>query len=291
MILDAHVHVWTRARGDYRWLSPELGVLWRDVGPGDHEPWMRAAGIGDVLLVQAADSVEETRFLLDVASKWERVVGVVGWAPLDAPDANAVVAALAAHPHLVGLRPMLQDLSDDAWCRHPDLDAGFDAMMRHDLTFDALVKPRHLPHLLALRERRPDLRIVVDHAAKPTIRRDARWEGHDAWAAAMARLASYDRTWCKLSGLSTEAESGATDADFAPAIDTLMETFGPDRLIFGSDSPVCDLAEGPSAWCERVARWFGNFGPDAAALFYGQNARRAYPRARERTCRPTQPAS
>lgn len=285
MIFDAHVHLWTRARGDYAWLTPDLGPLWRDVEPADHEAWMTKKGVGDVLLVQAAATTAETRFLLDTAARWERVAGVVGWAPLDAPEAARLIEETAADPRLVGLRPMLQDLDDDAWCLRPELAPALDAMVRLDLTFDALVKPRHLAHLLAFRARYPELRIVVDHAAKPTIRAETRWDGHDAWADAMAKLASFDRTWCKVSGLMTEAETGADAEDYRPVVDTLLETFGPDRLIFGSDAPVCDLAGGGAKWCDLVATWFGNFGAEDAALFYGQNARDAYPRARERSCR------
>ena len=169
--VDAHQHFWRLARGDYGWLTPAKGPIYRDFGPADLTPLLARAGIDATVLVQAAPTVDETRFLLELARTTPVVAGVVGWAPLDAPDAPDVVAALAREPALKGLRPMLHDIPDVDWMLRPEVAPGLRAIAAADLTFDALVRPPHLPNLRRLLERHPDLRVVIDHGAKPEIGR------------------------------------------------------------------------------------------------------------------------
>ena len=155
---------------DYGWLTPALAPIWRDYTVADLEPIRARHGIAATILVQAAPTEAETRYLLAIAARHPPVAGVVGWTDFAAPDAPQAIARLAADPLLVGLRPMVQDLADDDWLLRPDLVPAFEALVRHGLVFDALVLPRHLPRLLTVARRHPDLAVVVDHLAKPPIR-------------------------------------------------------------------------------------------------------------------------
>src|SRR5262245_14271412 len=238
--VDAHQHFWRLARGDYGWLTPALAPIYRDFEPADLEPLLGQTGVDGTVIVQAAPTVAETRFLLDIARTTPFVAGVVGWAPLDAPDAPDIVAALARDPHLRGLRPMIHDLPDVDWMLSPDVARGLGAIEAADLTFDALVRPRHLPNLRRLLARHPGLRVVIDHAAKPEIPAGRR----EPWAENMAALARETRAWVKLSGLVTEDGPEWSIDRLRPYVDHLLETFGPDRMIFGSDWPV--LSCGPA---------------------------------------------
>jgi L-fuconolactonase len=202
VIVDAHFHVWRLARGDYGWLSPALGAIHRDISVSD---WWRVAapcGVQRGVLVQAAPTEAETQFLLATADTDERVAGVVALGDLLAPGAPDRVAALARHPKLKGLRPMLHDLDDVDWVLLPTLAPAFEAMIEHGLVFDALVRPLHLPRIREARNAAiPRLVIVLDHAGKPAIATS----GWNAWAAELERVGAETSALCKLSGLLTEA--------------------------------------------------------------------------------------
>ncbi|GLU35600.1 amidohydrolase family protein [Trinickia caryophylli] len=250
--VDAHQHFWALARGDYGWLTPELVPLYRDFGPSDLAPLARAAGIERSVVVQAAPTVEETRYLLELARQAPSVAGVVGWVPLDEPGCPALIAELARAPKFKGVRPMLQDLPEDDWIATRPLDAAIEALIEHGLVFDALVFARHLPFLQTFAERHPRLRIVVDHGAKPAIR-DAE-AGWHPWAERIAALARLPQIYCKLSGLVTEASAEWDDETLAPYVAHLLEHFGPRRLMWGSDWPVVDLRGGYDAWHSSAQR-------------------------------------
>ena len=243
-MIDAHQHFWRLDRGDYGWLGPALAPIYRDFSPDDLAPLLAPHGIARTILVQAAPTVAETRFLLDVAARTPFVAGVVGWADFSAPDAAATIADLAREARLVGLRPMVQDIADDDWLVRPGLAPAFRALAAHGLVFDALVLARHLPRLLVVAERHPDLAIVIDHLAKPEIRA----RRLDPWRAGMAALAARPNVFCKLSGLVTEAKPGWTGADLRPYVAHVLAAFGPERLMWGSDWPVVDLAGGYDSW-------------------------------------------
>lgn len=279
--IDAHQHYWRIARGDYGWLTPALGPIHRDFTPADLAPALAAGAIDRTILVQAAPTLAETRFLLEVARDTPSVAGVVGWADLAAPDAAGVVADLAHDPLLVGLRPMLHDLADPDWVLRPDLAPAFDAMVAGGLTFDALARPIHLSRLIELARRRPDLRIVVDHAAKPEIAQGRL----DPWRADIAALARAPNVTVKLSGLVTEAAPDWTDRDLAPVVDHLLGCFGTDRLMFGSDWPVCLLAAPYARWLASAeALTAGVDAAGRAAIFGGTAARIYLARGRGRAC-------
>lgn len=275
--IDAHQHFWTLARGDYGWLTPALAPLYRDFGPADLRPLLTEAGIARTILVQAAPTVAETRFLLDIARETDFVAGVVGWVDMGARDAAARIAELQGAGKLCGIRPMIHDIADPAWMLAPALDRAFRALIDAELTFDALVRPVHLPHLIELRRRYPALCIVVDHGAKPDI---AKWTPGDmdfqAWSRHMATLAVYPDTYCKMSGLVTEARADWTDAQIFPYLDAIAASFSPSRMIWGSDWPVVNRAGGYATWRATSRAWLARFPDGDHAALLGGTAARAY---------------
>ncbi len=268
MVIDAHQHFWLLKDRHGAWPPRDLAAIHRDFLPPDFDPHLREAGVEGTVLVQSLPSVEDTRFMLDLAERTSFVRGVVGWVDMKAPDAPSVVADLAMLPKLKGLRPMLQDLAEDDWIDDPALDPSVAAMRAHDLVFDALVLPRHLQALEAFARRHPDLPIVIDHAAKPLIA-----EGqYTDWRKSMKSLAGLANVWCKLSGMLTEAGSQKPQA-VRPYAETVLELFGPHRVIWGSDWPVLELAGSYGEWlrqCREIVP-----AADHAAVF-GGNAKRFY---------------
>jgi L-fuconolactonase len=272
MRIDAHMHLWRLARGDYDWISPDLAPLRRDFEPEGARPLLEACEIDGVVLVQAAPTVAETRFLLDHAAREPWVRGVVGWVDMAAGDAPDVLGRLARDRHLVGIRPMIHDINDLHWMLRPDLAPAFRTLVELDLTFDALVRPPHLANLLELLTRHENLRTVVDHAAKPYIAAGRL----EPWASDMAALARHTRAFCKLSGLITEARPNWTAAALQPYVDVLLESFGPERLLWGSDWPVMTLAGDYRGWHETARRCLAGLDPLAIAAVFGGNAALAY---------------
>lgn len=272
MRIDAHQHFWQVARGDYGWLDNAPDVLRRDHGAADLAPLLARHGIGATILVQAAPTVAETRFMLAAARLSGFVAGVVGWADLAAPDAPSVIEDLARDPLLVGLRPMVQDLPDDDFLADLALGPALRSMVRQGLVFDALVLPRHLSRLLVLADRHPDLSIVVDHGAKPFVR-----DGNlDPWRADMAALAARPNVACKLSGLVTEARSDWSAGDLEPYVRHLIDAFGASRLVWGSDWPVVNCAGGYDAWHRAAEALTSSLGAAGQAAIFGGNAARIY---------------
>lgn len=242
-IVDSHQHFWRLDRGDYAWLTPALAPIYKDFLPEHLAPQLARAGVGTTVLVQAAPTVEETRFLLGLAHEHPFIAGVVGWVDFESPDVADTIAELAADPQLLGLRPMIQDIPDPDWMLDTGLATAFETMLDHGLVFDALVLPKHLPALLELTARYPDLAMVLDHGAKPPLA-----SGNlDAWKQGIAELARATPMVCKLSGLVTEA-GDAAPRTLAPAVDHLLECFGPKRMMWGSDWPVCELVCSYDEW-------------------------------------------
>ncbi len=255
--IDAHQHFWQPARGDYAWLRPDdpaVAPLVRDFLPDELQPLLQAHGVARTVLVQAAESVAETEFMLALADRHDFVGGVVGWVDLARPDAPATLVRLAAHPALKAVRPMLQDLPDDDWILRAPRPEALRELLRLGLRFDALVKPRQLAALRRFVQDRPELPVVIDHAAKPPLA--ARWndESMRAWRRDMAAFAQAPQVACKLSGLLTEmaAADRASRARaveiLRPVVDALLGWFGPARLMWGSDWPVLTLAGGYDDW-------------------------------------------
>jgi L-fuconolactonase len=265
--------VWQLARGDYAWLTPKLAPIYRDFALADLRPLLAAAQIDATVLVQAAPTVAETEFMLAVAAQSDGLVrGVVGWVDFAAADAVAIAQRLARNPLLKSLRPMLQDLPDAAWILRPDVDRTLAALPALGLRFDALVTPRELPALATMVERHPALRVVIDHGAKPPIASGQR----EPWAGWITRIAQHPQVCCKLSGLATEAARDWTVASLAPYVEHLIACFGPQRLLWGSDWPVVDLAGGHARWHRATLELLAPLTADERAAVLGGNARRFY---------------
>jgi L-fuconolactonase len=272
MRIDAHHHLWTLARGDYGWLTPALAPIYRDFSLPDLAPHLARSGIEGTILVQAAPTEAETMFMLGIADASEVVRGVVGWIDFDAEDAAARIEALAAHKLLVGLRPMVQDIADDDWLVRPSLAPRLTSMTRHGLVFDALVLPRHLPRLLQVIDRHSDLQFVLDHCAKPHLA-----TGDIAqWKQQIAEIAKRPNIVCKLSGLVTEARADWQVEDLRPAVDHVRDCFTPQRLLWGSDWPVVNLAGGYDRWFAATESLLADLSSGEQADVFGGNAGRIY---------------
>ena len=278
MRIDAHQHFWQLARGDYGWLTSDLAPLYRDYGLADLTPLLATAGIEGTILVQAAPTEAETAFMLEIAEHAEVVCGVVGWIDFDATDAVAHIEQVAAHRLLVGLRPMVQDIANDDWLLRPALAAQCEAMARHRLVFDALTLPRHLSRLIQVVDRHPDLQFVLDHFSKPHLA-----TGEIAvWKDDIAKLAARPNIVCKLSGLVTEATANWQIEDLREAVDHVLRVFGPQRMLFGSDWPVVNLAGGYARWVAASEALLARLSADEKAAIYGGNAARIYLSSRGR---------
>lgn len=271
--VDAHHHVWSLARGDYGWLTPALAPIHRDYTLADLRPLREQAGVTDTVLVQAAPTVAETRYLLGVAERSDGVVkGVVGWVDLGEASAIPTLTHLARNPLFKAVRPMLQDVPDPAWLLRAEVGRALAALPRLGLRFEALVKPAQLPALLTMLDRHPDLAVVIDHAAKPDIAHGM-WE---PWTLHMRSAAANPRVRCKLSGLVTEVGPGWTIDVLRPYVDFLAETFGPQRLIWGSDWPVVNLAGTYQSWFAATVALTSDWSPEDRAALMGGAARRFY---------------
>ena len=270
-VIDAHVHYWRVDRGDYGWLTPDLPIC-RDFLPADATPLFDAVGVDGVVLVQAAPTEAETRFMLSLADTDPRVRGVVGWIDMMAADAPDRLAALAQNPKLRGIRPMWQDIAEDDWMLHPRQDAAYRAVVELGLGFDALAQVRHLRHLPRLIERHPDLPIVIDHAAKP----DIAGGGYTEWRDGITEIAAFPHVVCKFSGLITEAAPGAPLDALRPYADVLVQAFGPHRLLFGSDWPVVTMRQDYATWWAWAQQLLADLPPAGRRAVFGSNAAAFY---------------
>jgi len=270
--IDSHHHFWCIDRGDYGWLTPDMSVLYRDYLPGDFAPLLPDANVVGSILVQAAPTEAETRYLLDLASRTPFVLGVVGWIDFDADDAAERVGHAAAQDRLVGVRPMIQDMQEAEWVLRPGLAPAFEALLKSDLTFDALIRSDQIGIINQLALRYPALRIIVDHCAKPRI---AIGE-YDTWSENIQRIAKQNNVFCKFSGLTTEAGQDWHPDHLAPYFDRVWESFGPDRLLWGSDWPVCLDTASYASWCRACDSLTTGLTADEQGAFVYNNALRAY---------------
>jgi L-fuconolactonase len=239
--IDSHFHFWDPATRDYPWMPPELK---RAYGPGDLRPLLAANGFDAAVLVQTVSEVEETREFLRIAAEHDIVAGVVGWVDLTDPQMPATLSDLLESEdgrHLRGIRHQVHDESDPDWLLQEHVQANLEAIAGHGLVYDLLLRTRELPAGLTVARDFPHLKFVIDHIAKPPIASGAIEE----WAALMHEFAPLEHVACKLSGMVTEADPKTwTPDDLKPYVATVVEIFGPNRLMFGSDWPVCTLAAG-----------------------------------------------
>jgi L-fuconolactonase len=259
-VIDAHVHFWD---GPLPWMTEAMAPLRQPFGPDDLRPLAAAHGVGGVVAVQASSSLEETRRLLALATADELVAGVVGWVDLTASDVGDVLAELRAGGHLAGVRHQVHDEPDPEWLLRADVRRGLRAVEHAGLAYDLLVRARELPAALRVARELPGLRLVIDHLGKPPIASGEL----EPWAGRMAPFAELEHVFCKVSGLVTEADWGRwSTAGLAPYLSRALEWFGEDRLLFGSDWPVCLLAAsyGEVVQAYEPSRFGGNAGADLA---------------------------
>jgi L-fuconolactonase len=271
-MIDSHQHFWDPARGDYGWLQPG-SALYRTYQPEDLAPLLTAAGIQGSILVQAAPTEAETDYLLQLARATPWVLGVVGWIDLTARDTAYRIGERARDSLFVGVRPMLQNLSDRDWILKPDASAGLEALQARTLVFDALVQADQLRTVATLADRYSRLSIVLDHAGKPPF---ADMSAMAFWRTDIRRLAQHANVACKLSGLMTELPSCASSDSVDHCIDELVDLFGPDRLLWGSDWPVATTATGYADWLNRCRDRVLARIPGHHEAMFGSNARRIY---------------
>lgn len=277
MLIDAHQHYWTPERGDYFWMPKGHPILDRQHMPYDLAPQLTAAGIEKTVLVQAAPTVNETEFMLGIADSSPSVAKVIGWVDFEDKADLKHLERLKAHPKFAGVRPMIQDISDTDWMLRADVQWAFEALIDLDLTFDALGFSRHLENFLTIFNRYPNLRVVVDHCMKPQIRN----HGSDKdeflfWSHGMGKIARETNAVCKFSALVTEDIDAWTTERIAPYAEFVLEAFGPDRIMWGSDWPVCRLRCELSDWLESARDLTAHYSATDQTRIFGGTAAAFY---------------
>lgn len=268
MRIDAHQHFWHLSQDGRDWPSSDLTEIYRDFLPDDLAPLLDTAELDGSIVVQTMERVDETDFMLSLADQHAFILGVVGWVDMKSSHAVADIERLSQHSRFVGIRPMLQDMDDSYWIDDVVLTPAVEALVRNGKTFDALVRPRQLNALYNFATRHPELPIVIDHAAKPIIAQGLYAE----WRRDMAALASLSNVHCKLSGMWTECGE-QKPISILPYAETVLELFGPTRVLWGSDWPVLNLAGSYLDWhsyCREIV-------PQSdQQLIFGDNAARFY---------------
>jgi L-fuconolactonase len=271
MQIDAHQHFWHPGRGDYGWMPKDDPILSRPYGAAELWPQLQAAGVEGTVLVQAAPSIAETEYMLGIADATPWVRGVVGWIDFENPGDLAELQRLSGHPKFKGVRPMIQDLPDDAWMLRDDVQWAFRAICDLGLRFDALGFPRHLGHFLTILKRYPTMQVVVDHCMKPQIREKS--DSHfQLWADGMAHIADQTAAVVKFSALITEADTDWTVDDLRPYTDHVFDAFGAERVMWGSDWPVCRLRGEYADWRQAALTLTEGLSNVDRALIYGGTA-------------------
>jgi L-fuconolactonase len=271
-IIDAHHHLWRYSAVEYDWIDDNMSALRRDFLPADLLGELAQAGVNAAVSVQARQTLEETRWLLNLAQNCEAIRGVVGWAPIASPNFAASVEALAAQPKLVGLRHVVQ-AEPKGFLDSADFNRGIQALRGTGLAYDLLIVEHQLEEAIRFVDRHPQQIFVLDHIAKPKIAA----QELDPWRSRMRELGQRSNVCCKLSGLVTEDSWSRWSMDsLRPYIDTAAEAFGANRLMAGSDWPVCLLATGYAQWWQLLQNYFENFSQDEKANIFGATAIKFY---------------
>lgn len=273
--VDAHQHFWKFSAQEFDWIDDAMSMIRRDFLPADLEPLLQANAIDASIAVQARQSIEETDWLLAKAEIHPWIAGVVGWLPLTSPSLPALLEHYSGQPKLRGLRHVLQAEADE-YFEGADFHRGLGLLRSYGLVYDLLIVERQMPAALRLVDRHPDQIIVVDHLAKPRIAA----QELQPWATHLRQLARREHVVCKLSGLVTEADYQQwTVAQLKPFVEVALDAFGPSRLLFGSDWPVCTVACGYARWCEIAEEMLSACTTAERDAIFGLNAQRVYGRS------------
>lgn len=271
--IDSHHHFWHYTRPDYGWINDNMKALRRDFLPEDLQREIQKVGIDGVVSVQARQSVAETEWLLGFARQHPFIRGVVGWVPLVDAGVGGILEKFAANKKLKGIRHVVQDEPDDAYLLREDFNRGIDTLKASGLVYDILIFERHLPNAIKFVDRHPNQVFVLDHIAKPRIKDGAL----EPWKTNIREIAKRHNVYCKLSGMVTEADwKGWTPATLHPYIATVLEVFGPKRLMFGSDWPVSLLASSYERWYKTVQSEISSLSNTEQELILGGTAIEAY---------------
>ena len=273
MRIDAHQHFWQLDRFEYPWMGPTLEPLLRDFGPRDQQPLLNAQRIDRSVLVQTISSPDETRWFLQLAQGHAWIAGVVGWVDLADEALDETLDQLAHNRKFVGVRHQVHDEPDDRWLLRPDVLLGLGRLAVRSIPYDLLLKPPHIPAAIEVARLLPELPLVVDHIAKPAIAA----RGWDDWAAPLAELATFPQVACKLSGMITEADWQRWQPEnLQPYVEHVLECFSPQRLMFGSDWPVCLLAGDYREVYETLDGILAQLSGDERQAIFGGTAVRVY---------------
>lgn len=270
-MIDSHQHFWSLGRSDYGWLTADMPELYRDYFPEHLLPLLNDNGVDGTVLVQAAPTEQETRYLLDIAQSTPWVKGVIGWLPMDSKQFDLKLTELE-NSDLKGIRPMLQDIDDPDWIIKPELDVSFDQIEESGLVFEALIRSPQWQSLLRRLIKHPDLKIVIDHAAKPDIQNGtlAQWRDY------IKALSEETPAMCKLSGLWGEAGKALSLSDMRPWFDILFEYFGAERIIWGSDWPVLNQVGHYRSWLNQCKSYCSQLTDRERQNVFSDNAIRIY---------------
>lgn len=256
MRIDSHQHFWRYRSEEYGWIDDSMSSLRRDFLPEHLGPELTHAGFDGCIAVQVRQTLEETRWLLELADWSPFVFGVIGWVDLRTENVHQQLARFAKNPKFLGVRHIVQSEADDRFLLQPELLRGIEMLADFNLSYDILIYPRHLPVAAEFVRRFPSQRFVLDHMAKPLIKS----RGVEPWSHDIRELARFPNVFCKLSGLATEADwQSWTPSDIAPYLEVAMECFGPDRLMIGSDWPVCTVAGSYSRVLNLVIEFLGKY--------------------------------
>lgn len=273
MTIDAHHHLWKYNDHDYVWMSDKMKALRRDFLMPELEGVMRETGVTGTVAVQARQTVEETEWLLDLAAQHPPILGVVGWVPLIERGVATVLERFARHPRLKAVRHVLHDEPDDFYMLRADFNRGIGMLCDYKLAYDILIFERHLPQTVQFVDRHPDQVFVVDHIAKPRIREGVL----SPWRERMKELARRENVYCKISGMATEADWETWTPDMLrPYFDVALSTFGPGRLMFGSDWPVLTIAGGYQRWVKTFRSFISELSTDEQESICRRTAVNAY---------------
>jgi len=272
-IIDSHHHFWKYSPQEYGWIGEGQAVLKRDFLPPDLKKEIEAARVDGVVSVQARQTLDETRWLLELANQNDFIRGVVGWAPLISKDVEKDLEKFAGQKKLKALRHVLQDEKDDRYAVRQDFQHGIGTLKKFGLVYDILIYEKQLPTSIELVDKFPNQIFILDHVAKPKIREKLL----SPWRERMKDLAKRPNVYCKLSGMATEADHGGWEvADLKPYIDVVIEAFGPKRLMFGSDWPVCLLAVTYQKWAATVREFVAKLSEAEKNRVMGGTAVEAY---------------
>ena len=271
--IDSHQHFWLYNADEYPWTDDSRAPLKVDYMPPDLQPLMTATGIDGTVAVQARQNPRETEFLLKLADQYDLIRGVVGWVDLRADDVEAQLQRFASHPKLVGVRHIVHDEADDRFMLGGNFLRGLAALKAYDLRYDLLLYPRHISIAIDVVKRFPEQPFVLDHIAKPFIKDGAL----EPWESDIRVLASFDNVSCKVSGMVTEAAWGTwIQDDYTPYLDVVFDCFGFDRLMFGSDWPVCTLSGSYNQVVGIIEDYIAELSDDEQAKVMGGNATEFY---------------